>query len=258
MKILIVGEIVARPGRNTVKEVLPGIIEQEKPDVVIANAENLAHGRGATSSTISEMQKLGIDYFTGGDHLFWHKGFENEIDDLPIIRPTNIKGDYPGKGYVLLETDAGTILLINVMSIESHLFSKDNLENPYLAAEKIIEEEGKNADAILVDFHAEFTSDKHAMGFYLDGRADVVVGSHSHVPTCDGRVLPEGTLYITDVGMCGNTDSVLGVKKEIILDRVVNDKKEKFEWALKGRCAFRSVLVDTTAKTIARLDREVT
>lgn len=257
MKILIVGEIVARPGRKTVKEVLPEIIEQEKPDLVVANAENLAHGRGATSGTIAEMQELGIDYFTGGDHLFWHKGFEDEVEDLPVIRPANIKGDYPGKGYVLLETDAGSVLIINVMSIESHLFSKDNLDNPYLTVEKIIEKEGKNADAILVDFHAEFTSDKHAMGFYFDGKADVVVGSHSHVPTCDGRVLPKGTLYITDVGMCGNTDSVLGVKKEIIMDRVVHGKKEKFEWALDGRRAFRSVLVDTTAKTIARLDKEV-
>ncbi|MBT6401597.1 YmdB family metallophosphoesterase [candidate division WWE3 bacterium] len=259
MKILFVGEIVARPGRQTVKEVLPEIIAQEKPDLVLANAENIAHGRGATTGTINEMIDVGVEFFTGGDHLFWHKGFENEIDDLPIIRPANIMdGDYPGKGYEILETDAGKVLIINVMAIENHHFSKETLDNPYLVAERIIEEEGKNVDVILVDFHAEYTSDKHAMGFYLDGRADVVLGTHTHVPTSDPRVLPEGTLYVTDVGMCGNTDSVLGVKKEIILNRVIHGAKERFEWALEGRRAFRSVLIDTTAKEIRRLDKQVT
>ena len=258
MKILFIGEIVARPGRSVVKEVLPEVLKVEKPDLVLANAENLAHGRGATVGTIEEMRELGIEFFTGGDHLFWHKGFENEIGTLPIIRPANIKDDLPGDGYRVLETKAGKVLVINVMSINSHKYSELNLSNPYLKVEEILE---KTADqdvvATVVDFHADYTSDKHVMGFFLDGRVDAVLGTHSHVPTCDNRVLPGGTMYVTDVGMCGNTDSVLGVKKEIIIDRAVYEQKDKFGWELSGRRAFRSVIIDTTKKEIRRFDKEV-
>ncbi len=258
MKILFIGEIVARPGRSVVKEVLPEVLESEKPDLVLSNAENLAHGRGATVGTIQEMQELGIEFFTGGDHLFWHKGFEKEIGSLPVIRPANIKDDLPGDGYRVLETKVGKVLIMNVMSINSHKYSELNLANPYLKVEEILEKTADQDVAVsIVDFHADYTSDKHAMGFFLDGRVDAVLGTHSHVPTCDNRVLPKGTMYVTDVGMCGNIDSVLGVKKEIIIDRAVYSQKEKFEWELSGRRAFRSVIIDTTKKEIRRFDKEV-
>lgn len=259
MKILFVGEIVARPGRAAVKEVLPEILADEIPDLVLTNAENLAHGRGATENTIKEMQGVGIDFFTGGDHLFWHQGFDERITDLPVIRPANVKEDLPGEGYKILKTKAGKVLVINVMSVESHKFSEENLDNPFLTVEKIIEEKSTgDLEAIIVDFHSDFTSDKNTMGFFLDGRVDAVIGTHTHIPTCDNRVLPKGTMFITDVGMCGNIDSVLGVKKEIIIDRAVYSKKAKFEWELEGKRMFRSVLIDTNNKEIRRLDEEVT
>jgi len=257
MKILFIGEVVARPGRAVVKEVLPKLIKKHKPDLVLTNAENLAHGRGATERTIKEIQDAGVDFFTGGDHLFWHRGFDEKIDSLPVIRPANIKGDFPGKGFEVLDTKKGKVLVINVMNIQSHKFSEEDQANPFLMVEEIIRANSE-VDAILVDFHSEYTSDKNAMAFFLDGRVDAVVGTHTHIPTCDARVLPNGTMFVTDVGMCGNIDSVLGVKKEIIIDRVVYENKHKFEWELEGTKAFRSVLIDTTKKDIRRLDLEVT
>jgi len=149
------------------------------------------------------------------------------------------------------------VLVINVMNIQSHKFSEEDQANPFLMVEEIIRANSE-VDAILVDFHSEYTSDKNAMAFFLDGRVDAVVGTHTHIPTCDARVLPNGTMFVTDVGMCGNIDSVLGVKKEIIIDRVVYENKHKFEWELEGTKAFRSVLIDTTKKDIRRLDLEVT
>ncbi len=256
MKILFVGEIVARPGRKVVSEVLPKILETEKPDLVIANAENLAHGRGATTGTIEEMQSLGIDFFTGGDHLFWHKGFEDEISSLPLLRPLNMSEETAGAGFQIVEKGSFRVLVINAMS---QPFINETLKNPYLAVEEVVESHlEQKLDAIIVDFHAEFTSDKHTMGFFLDGKVTAVVGTHTHVPTADPRILPEGTMYVTDVGMCGNIDSVLGVKKEIIIDRAVYDQRQKFEWEIKGRRAFRSVLIDTEKPEIRRLDVSVT
>lgn len=258
MKILFVGEIVARPGRSVVKEVLPEVLKAEKPDLVIANAENLAHGRGATTGTIQEMQEAGVDFFTGGDHLFWYKGFEKEISSLPVIRPANIKDDVPGDGYKVLETKVGKVLIINVMNINNHKYSQENLANPYLKVEEILQETAdQDIAASLIDFHADYTSDKHVMGFFFDGKVDVVLGTHSHVPTCDNRVFPKGTMFVTDVGMCGNIDSVLGVKKEIIIDRAVYAQRDKFEWELEGRRAFRSVIIDTDKNEIRRFDKEV-
>lgn len=256
MKILFIGEIVARPGRSVVKEVLPKILKKHKPDLVLSNAENLAHGRGATEKTVKEMQDVGIEFFSGGDHLFWHRGFDEKIGFLPVIRPANITGNFPGEGYKVLDTKKGKVLLINVMNIQSHKFSEENLSNPFLKVEEILHA-NPNMDVTLVDFHSEYTSDKNAMAFFLDGRVDAVIGTHTHIPTCDARVLPNGTMFVTDVGMCGNIDSVLGVKKEIIIDRVVYENKHKFEWELEGARAFRSVLIDTTKKEIRRLDEEV-
>lgn len=254
MKILFIGDIVARPGREIVKEVLPKIIKKYKPDLVIANAENIAHGRGATVKTLKEMQDVGVDFFTGGDHLFWHKGFENEVGRLPIVRPANYTERMPGVGHKVLESDVGDVLIINLMG---QTFIKAPLSNPYIKADEIISEYNRDFEAIVVDFHAEATSDKYAMGFFLDGRVDAVVGTHTHVPTCDNRVLSNGTMFVSDIGMTGIVDSVLGVKKEIIIDRVAYGRKQRFEWETEGRREFRSVLIDTNKKKIERLDERL-
>lgn len=254
MKILFIGDIVARPGRKTVKEVLPKIIKKHKPDLVIANAENIAHGKGATVKTIRELQDYGVDFFTGGDHLFWHEGFEDEVDDLPIVRPANYIHEMVGKGHDVVKTDAGEVLVINLMG---QTFIKEPLSNPYIKVDEILSSYDKEFEAIVVDFHAEATSDKYAMGFFLDGRVSAVVGTHTHVPTCDERVLPNGTAFISDIGMTGIIDSVLGVKKEIIIDRMAYGRRQRFEWETEGRKEFRSVLIDTNKKNIKRVDKRL-
>jgi 2',3'-cyclic-nucleotide 2'-phosphodiesterase len=259
MKILFIGDIVASPGRDAVKKILPELKKEQNIDFVIANAENLAHGRGATTETIREMQDAGVNYFTGGDHLFWHRGFEDEVDDLPIVRPANYPAGTPGKGYALLEPkEQQSILLINLMGRTSFGSTTSLLEDPFRKADEILEEHrGISPLITLVDFHAEATSEKQALALYLDGRVTAVLGTHTHVPTCDDRLLPEGTMYVTDIGMTGNIDSVLGVKKEIIISLFLTAQNQKFEWENAGKTAFRSVILDTGNKTIVRFDKEV-
>lgn len=256
MKILFIGDIVASPGRKTVEKVLPSIKTSDTIALVIANAENLAHGRGATEGTLADMQRVGIDYFTGGDHLFWHNGIDEVIDKLPLIRPANYPEGTPGVGSTILDLGThGKVLLINLIG---RAFFNLSADDPFRCADRILKEHAhEKFAAILVDFHADATSEKMAMGFYLDGRVTAVVGTHTHIPTCDTMVLPKGTLYVSDIGMTGNVDSVLGVKKEIIIKQMMSCMNQKFEWEESGRCAFRSVLIDTDKKEISRLDKNL-
>lgn len=254
MKIVFIGDIVARPGRTAVKDVLPKLIKEIDPDLIIANVENLAHGRGVTDTTIREMKDAGIDVFTSGDHVFWQRDSEDVIDNTPIIRPANYPKEEPGIGFRVVDLGKnGNILIINLMG---RTFLNERLDDPFKKADEILaEHQGQNLSAILVDFHAEVTSEKHALAFYLDGRVDAVVGTHTHVPTCDQRVLPEGTMYVSDAGMTGNIDSVLGVKKDIIMDLYLTGRNQRFEWEDTGKRAFRSVIIDTENKEIDRYDR---
>lgn len=256
MKILFIGEIVSQPGRTAVKEVLPGIIKEEKIDLVLSNAENLSGGRGATIENLAEMEKAGIHYFSGGDHIFWQKETEDELDNLPVIRPANYPNKTPGKGYSVIDTGkTGKVLFINLMGRTSFNSLFSYLDDPFTKFDQILEETKDDYAAIIVDFHAEATSEKEAFGFYTDGKATAVIGTHTHSPTADNIVLPKGTLYITDVGMTGNIDSVLGVKKEIIIDMFLTARNQRFEWEKSGRKAFRSVLLDTNTSSIIRKDK---
>ncbi len=257
MKILFVGEIVASPGRKAVAVALPDVIKEYKPDLVISNIENLSHGRGINEENVKEMQQLGINYFTGGDHIFWQKETEDFIDSIPLVRPANYPEGTAGKGYTVIDLGKkGQVLLINLMGRTSFGGPQSYLDDPFKKADEILEITGdQKFSAIIVDFHAEGTSEKMALAFYLDGRVDAVVGTHSHIPTADGRKLPKGTLYITDAGMTGNLDSVLGVKKEIIIKLFLTALNQRFEWEKSGTKAFRSVLLDTVEKTILRIDK---
>ena len=259
MKILFVGEIVAEPGRQVVKSVLPGLIKEHKVDLVLSNAENLAGGRGITEETIEEMKLAGIDYFTGGDHTFWQKGTDDLIDNLPVLRPANYPSDVPGKGHVLIDSGKhGNVLLVNLMGRTSFNSINSYLDDPFTKADQILEEyKGQKLAAIIVDFHGDSTSEKSAFGFYVDGRVDAVIGSHTHVPTCDGMFLPGGTAFLTVVGMTGIVDSVLGVKKEIVIEMFKSARNQRFDWESTGRKAFRSVLLDTKEKVIFRIDKEI-
>ena len=254
MKILFVGEIVAKPGREIVQKFLPKIIKEHKPDAVFANCENLSGGRGITEEKIEQMKMVGIDYFTSGEHIFHERGTTDFIENVPVLRPANYPKGTPGSGYKII--DLGKVLLINLMGITSFGGKNSFLDNPFVRIDEILEEtKNENIDAKIVDFHAEATSEKYSMGFYLDGRVDAVLGTHTHVPTCDNMVLPKGTLYITDIGMCGAIDSSLGVKADITIKMFLTAMNQHFEWESAGRKAFRSVLLDLQAKTIVRIDK---
>ncbi len=253
MRILFIGDIVARPGRQVVKELLPKMIKKEKIDLVLANAENIAHGRGATKGTIRELMDLGIDYFTSGDHIFWQKGFADEIDSLPVIRPANFPAGTAGEGHAVIDTGKkGKVLLINLLG---RVFLNERVDDPFRAADKILEKyKDEDISLTIVDFHAEASSEKYALAFYLDGKVDAIVGTHTHVPTCDNIALPQKTLYISDIGMTGVIDSVLGVEKDIIIKYYLTGLNQRFEWANTGRKAFSGVLLDTDKNSIDRID----
>lgn len=258
MKILHVGEIVAKLGRKAVKEVLPTIISSDNIDLVIGNAENLAGGRGATKETLEEMMSLGVNFFTGGDHIFWHKDLEDSVDNLPLVCPANFPGPSLGKVYGLVETKEGRVVILNLMG---RTFMNENFDSPFQKIDYLLDSflpaQGVDTkkDFILVDFHAEASSEKMAFAYYVDGRVGAVLGTHTHIPTADAQILPKGTYFVSDVGMTGSADSILGVKTEIILNRFLTAKHQKFEWEEHGRSWFRSVLIDTTAKKISRIDR---
>ncbi len=257
MKILCVGEIVAGPGRKAVQAALPEIIKEHSVDFVFSNCENLVSGRGFTEEKIQDMQKAGVDFFTGGDHIFWQKESEDVIDTLPIIRPANYPEGTPGVGHKIVDLGGkGEVLIINLMGRTSFSTLHAYLEDPFSTADKILDlYKEKDLAAIIIDFHAEATSEKYALAHYLDGRVDIFVGSHTHVPTCDNMVLPKGSLYVTDVGMSGSIDSVLGVQTDIIINMFKTARNQRFDWEEHGRKAFRSVLFDTDKKETIRIDK---
>ncbi len=257
MKILFVGEIVAKPGRDVVSKFLPEVIKENQPDIVFANCENLSGGRGITEEKIEQMRLVGIDYFTSGEHVFREKGTEDFIDKVPVIRPANYPEGTMGEGYKIIDTGKkGKILLINLIGLTSFGNNNAFLDNPFKKIDEILDKtKDEEIDYRVLDFHADATSEKYSMGFYLDGRVDAIVGTHTHVPTCDNMVLPKGTLYVTDVGMCGAIDSSLGVKADITIKMFLTAMNQRFEWESAGRKAFRSVLLDLQAKSVARIDK---
>lgn len=260
MRILCVGEIVAKLGRKAVKEVLPGLISSDSIDLVIANAENLAHGRGASRETLNEMQQAGVNYFTGGDHIFWQKGFEDIASEMPLVCPANYPEPAHGKTVEVIEGKEFKVVLLNLMG---RTFMNENLDGPFQKIDSILNavlpSQGINPakDFIIIDFHAETSSEKSAFANYVDGRVGAVIGSHTHIPTADTQILPKGTFFVSDVGMTGAENSVLGVKTEIIINQYLTGRKQKFEWEEQGRTWFRSVLIDTHTKMISRIDRLV-
>ncbi|MBN1162217.1 YmdB family metallophosphoesterase [Patescibacteria group bacterium] len=259
MKILYVGEIVAGSGRKAVNAFLPDLLREYDIDFVFSNAENLSGGRGFIQENIEEMTLAGINYYTSGEHVFWQKDTEDYIETTPILRPANYPEGTPGKGHTVIDLGSkGKILLINLMGRTSFGGPKIYLDDPFRKADEILNiYKDEEFHATIVDFHAEATSEKYAMSFYLDGRVTAVLGSHTHVPTCDQRVLPKGTLYVTDVGMTGNIDSVLGVEKDIIINLFLTARNQRFKWESTGTKAFRSVLLDTVEHTIFRIDKLV-
>jgi metallophosphoesterase (TIGR00282 family) len=226
VKLLFVGDVVAGIGRRTLAAVLPALREEHQPDFVVVNGENAAGGVGITAKTAQELLGLGVDAITLGNHAYRHRDVYEYLDREPrIIRPANFPKGSPGRGHTVVESN-GTRL--GVINLSGQLFL-EAVRSPFAEADALLAELRDSADAVLVDMHAEATSEKVAMGWHLDGRVLAVVGTHTHIPTADARVLPGGTAYVTDVGMTGPRGGVIGVKKEAAIERFLTLTQVRFE-----------------------------
>ncbi|HOJ93226.1 MAG TPA: TIGR00282 family metallophosphoesterase [Dictyoglomaceae bacterium] len=257
MNILILGDIVGRIGRRGVGELLSKIKEEYNIDFVIANIENAASGFGITENVFNELIGYGIDAFTSGNHIWDKKEGLLVLDSYErITRPANYPKGVPGRGYIILSHFGKKIGIIN---IQGRVFMEP-IESPFAVVENIVEEIEKETKIIIVDIHAEATSEKIAMGYFLDGKVTAVVGTHTHVQTADERILSNGTAYITDLGMCGSYDSVLGVNKETILRKFLLQIPQKFDIPEKGLFKMEGVIIEVDEETgrtknIKRLQR---
>ena len=226
MKILFVGDVVGGIGRRTLASLLPGIRDTHQPDFVVVNGENSAGGVGITQKTARELLEMGADAITLGNHAFRHRDVYDLLDrEERIVRPANYPKGSPGRGHTVVECDGMRLGVVNL----SGLVFLQAVRSPFADADAAVAELRGRADAVLVDMHAEATSEKVAMGWHLDGRVTACVGTHTHVPTADARVLPGGTAYITDVGMTGPRGGVIGVKRELALERFLTLTNVRFE-----------------------------
>lgn len=228
MRILFVGDIVGRPGRAGLASVMPELRDRHAPDLVIANGENTAGGLGITEKTATELFGMGVDVITTGNHVYRHKGAYEFLDRADrVIRPANYMTGNPGRGHTIVPAGDGRVAVINL----SGTVQLRAARSPFTEADTIVDRVTRDADVIVVDFHAEVTSEKIAMGWHLDGRVAAVLGTHTHVPTADARVLPGGTAFITDVGMTGSRAGVIGVRREQALEAFRTQMPVKFDTA---------------------------
>jgi hypothetical protein len=257
MNLLFIGDIVGRPGRAAVQDWLPELREELTIDIVVANAENAAGGVGATGDIIDGLAALGVAAFTLGNHTWRRKAFIDEIGRYPqVVRPANYPENVPGQGWAAVALPDGRKL--GLVSVLGRVFL-DPFDCPFRAALEAVEALRAETDVILVDVHAEATSEKVAMGWYLDGRCSAVVGTHTHVQTADERILPGGTAYITDVGMTGPMDSVIGVDKDAVIERFLTGLPTDYRVA-EGRPGLNGVYIEIDdetggARSIARIQR---
>jgi metallophosphoesterase (TIGR00282 family) len=250
MRILFIGDIFGRPGRTIVKERLPELVRDNAVDLVIANGENSAGGFGITPVLAEELFELDIDVITTGNHVwdkreildFFEEGKNGNSPARRVLRPANYPPDMPGAG---LYQGHKAKIPYAVMNLQGRVFMASN-DDPFRTADRLLEK--VEAKIILVDFHAEATSEKISFGWYLDGRVTAVIGTHTHVPTADERVLPKGTAYITDVGMTGPYEGVIGVKKELVINKFLNGMPVRFEPAT-GDVRLCAVVIDCDEKT---------
>ena len=241
IKILFIGDIVGKPGRRAAKEMITKLKESENVDYVFANGENLAAGKGITFAKYEEMIEAGIDYFTSGNHIWNNKDIVEHLTDpkVKILRPYNYPKSSPGRGVVELKD----LVLAN---LQGRVFMKDDVEDPFSTALEIVRE--YHDKPVIIDFHAEATSEKVALGHFLDGKTAAVLGTHTHVQTSDETILKNGTGYITDVGMTGPKDSVLGVKKEVIIEKFLTQLPQSHKVA-SGDSIFNAIIIEINKKT---------
>jgi metallophosphoesterase (TIGR00282 family) len=256
-RVLFVGDVVGRPGRAAVKALLPRLKRELEPNLVVVNGENAAGGFGITMATAAELFHAGANVLTTGNHVWDQKEFQVDIQrEEYVLRPANYPRGVPGRGVLELCVDGESVLVID---LQGRTFMPP-LDDPFRVVDEILAEH-REPRIVIVDMHAEATAEKIAMGWHLDGRASLVVGTHTHVPTADARVLEQGTAYVTDVGMVGPRDGVIGIKRQSSLARFITGLPQRNEVA-PGVVTFNSVLVTISrptgrAQTMQRVDREL-
>ncbi|MFH1597798.1 MAG: TIGR00282 family metallophosphoesterase [Patescibacteria group bacterium] len=265
LKILFFGDVVGKIGRAALTKVVPEYREQYDPDLMLLNVENLAHGKGVTKKTLAEMEELGFDLFTSGNHI-WRK---KEVGDIvmeegsKVLRPANYPPNVPGFGHKVIDVGTKKVLVINLIG---RVFFTESFDCPFRKFDEIFEQLEKDWPkfaAVIVDFHAEATSEKNALGHYLDGRASAVMGTHTHIGTADQKILKEGTGYVSDIGMIGALDSVIGVDKENVIKMFLDSVNYTFEIPEEGKAVINAVYLEVDPKTkkttkIERADKETT
>ncbi|MDD5083029.1 MAG: TIGR00282 family metallophosphoesterase [Dehalococcoidales bacterium] len=253
MRILAIGDIIGHPGRQTIQALVPDLRQEYNLDLVIANGENVAAGLGLTSATAEELFDAGVNVLTSGNHIWAQKEIIPYLDsEMPILRPLNYPPGVPGRGYLVSRR-------VMVVSLMGRTFIGE-FDCPFRAMDKLLTELDSKPPIIIVDFHAEATSEKMAMGRYLDGRVSAVLGTHTHVGTIDAQLLPRGTAYVTDIGMTGPIDSVIGNETEAVIQRFLTVMPNHLPVA-KGRVMFNAILLEIDgsgrAISIDRIYREV-
>lgn len=254
MNVLVLGDIYGRPGRKIVSQFLPDLVKQYKPVLVVANGENAAGGFGLTRNVAEELFALGIDVLTSGNHIWDQKEMYHYISEEPrILRPANYPPQVPGASVYLHRCSDAVIAVVNLIG---RVFMGD-FDCPFRTADQILADLPAEVTHVIVDFHGEATSEKIALALYLDGRISALVGTHTHVPTADEQILPKGTAFITDLGMCGPMHSVLGVDPEIVIDKFLTQLPTRFSVA-KGPAYLSGVVIslseDGRAAGILRLN----
>jgi metallophosphoesterase (TIGR00282 family) len=246
IRILFIGDIVGKPGRFAVRTLLPKLVGSEAIDFVIANGENGAGVAGLTPKVADELLENGVDVLTSGNHIWRKKEIEPYLDQSSrVLRPANYPAGVVGKGHAVLQTAGG--IAVGVINLQGRVFMSP-LESPFRVGDELISQVSEEAKIIVVDFHAEATSEKQALGWYFDGRVSAVVGTHTHVQTSDEQIRASGTAYITDVGMTGATDSVIGIKKEEAIAQLMSQTPKRFT-AAKGGLQLQGVLLDVSPET---------
>ncbi len=245
IRVLFLGDIIGRPGRRALKKFFPFLKEKYNPSLVIANGENAAGGIGITKAVCQELL-VDVDILTSGNHIWDKKEAVGYLDEEPrLLRPANYPPQNPGKGAHIFEDKEGR--KIAILNLQGRVFMEP-IDCPFRKADQELEDLRTHTPVIIVDFHAEATSEKQAMGWYLDGRVSAVIGTHTHVPTADERILPQGTAFITDVGMVGGYHSVIGIRKDQAVKRFLTARPQRFEPGKEG-ILFSAVLVEVDGES---------
>ncbi len=246
LRFLIVGDIFGQPGRQAAARLIPAIRKERGIDCVIANGENAAGGRGLTRATAEELFRAGIDVLTLGNHTWSQREMITVLKDgqIPIVRPLNYPPGVPGRGFMDVDVRG---VQVRVVSLMGRVFVAENLDDPFRVADTLLQTTADDA-VVLVDFHAEATSEKVAMGWHLDGRVAAVFGTHTHIPTADARILPRGTAFVTDLGMVGPQHSVIGSEVEPVLRRFLTGMPVRMEVA-GGPITFNAVIIEVDRRT---------